>query len=95
MQFRRIEYHQVNSTFFFEIDDADIIEEFGSVERFGEIISHLDEGFNANPRGEEPTDEEYDTFHEFVNEYGYDDREDDWWTDRKGGYEVSFEEGHE
>lgn len=27
---------------------------------------------------------------EFVNNYDY-DREDDWWTDRKGGYEVDYE----
>ncbi len=27
---------------------------------------------------------------DFINNYDY-DREDDWWTDRKGGYEVDFE----
>jgi hypothetical protein len=41
-----------------------------------------------DPQGEEPTDEEYDMFWEFVNESDY-DREDDWWMDRKGGYEVT------
>lgn len=27
---------------------------------------------------------------EFINNYDY-DREDDWWTDRKGGYDVDYE----
>jgi hypothetical protein len=36
-----------------------------------------------------PTDEESDKFYDFVSELDY-DREDDWWTDRKGGYDVTF-----
>jgi hypothetical protein len=27
---------------------------------------------------------------DFINNYDY-DREDDWWTDRKGGYDVDYE----
>ena len=35
--------------------------------------------------------EETDKFYEFINS-GFDyDREDDIWTDRKGGYEVDYE----
>ena len=35
--------------------------------------------------------EETDKFYEFINS-GFDyDREDDIWTERKGGYEVDFE----
>ena len=34
-------------------------------------------------------EEESDEFYEFVMEYGY-DREDDWFSDRKGGYEVEW-----
>lgn len=34
-------------------------------------------------------EEESDAFYEFVMEYGY-DREDDWFSDRKGGYEVEW-----
>lgn len=34
--------------------------------------------------------EETDEFNEFMWEFDY-DREDDLWTDRKGGYEVDWE----
>ena len=34
--------------------------------------------------------EETDEFFDFMNEFDY-DREDDLWTDRKGGYEVEWE----
>ena len=30
-------------------------------------------------------------FLDFESETGHYDREDDWWTDRKGGYEVEYE----
>ena len=32
-----------------------------------------------------------DKFFDFQSEIGHQDREDDWWTDRKGGYEVEYE----
>lgn len=72
MRIQKIEYHQVNSYFTFEIDDEDIIAEFGSIEKFEEAYA-----------------EESDEFWEFVNGFDY-DREDDWWTDRKGGYDVEW-----
>ena len=39
-------------------------------------------------------EDETDEFYEFVMEYGY-DREDDWFSDRKGGYEVEWSYGEE
>ena len=91
MQFSKTEWHQVASEFKYDIDDEAIIEEFGSVQRFKEIISHQEQewGSNIEPHGEEPTDEESDKFWDFVSELDY-DREDDWWTDRKGGYDVTY-----
>lgn len=70
---KKVEYHQVNSEFTYDLDDEDIIEEFGSLEAFEEAYA-----------------EETDEFWEFVNQHDY-DREDDWWTDRKGGYDVTWE----
>ncbi len=90
MNFKKIEYHQVHSHFNYDIPDEDIIETFGSVERFKEIASHMSSNEWNEPEGEEPTDEETDAFHDFMCNYDY-DREDDWFTDRKGGYEVSYE----
>ena len=72
MRIQKIEYHQVNSYFTYDIDDEDIIAEFGSIEKFEEAYA-----------------EESDEFWEFVQDFDY-DREDDWWTDRKGGYEVEW-----
>lgn len=91
MKIKKTEYHQVNSEFTYDIPDEDIIAEFGSTERFAEIVSHnCDNDWKSDPQGDPPTDEEQDKFWDFVNEYDY-DREDDWWTDNKGGYEVDYE----
>jgi len=49
------------------------------VEAFGSIEEFL-EHYN----------EESDEFQEFMQDFDY-DREDDLWTDRKGGYEVDWE----
>jgi hypothetical protein len=84
------EWHQVTSNKMYDVDDDEVIEAFGSVERFIEIMSWQEQQTfgGMEPQGEEPTDEEHDMFWEFVNESDY-DREDDWWMDRKGGYEVT------
>jgi hypothetical protein len=84
------EWHQVTSNKMYEVDDEQVAEEFGSVERFIEIMSHQEQQMfgGMEPQGEEPTDEEHDLFWDFVNESDY-EREDDWWMDRKGGYEVT------
>jgi len=67
------EYHQMTSTFTYDVPEEEIIETFGSVESF---MEHYEE--------------ESDEFNEFMWEFDY-DREDDLWTDRKGGYEVDWE----
>lgn len=88
MKILKTEHHQVNSEFTYEIPDEDIIEKFGSTERFEEIVSHMGSEWDV-PNGEPPTDEESDLFLEFLEEYSY-DRYDDWITDRKGGYDVTY-----
>ena len=87
---KKTEWHSVASEFKYDIDDEAIIEEFGSVQRFKEIISHQEQEFRSplEVTGEKPTDEEQDKFWEFLSEHDY-DREDDWWSDRKGGYDVT------
>ena len=67
------EYHQMTSTFTYDVPEEDIIETFGSMESFMENYA-----------------EESDLFWGFMCEFDY-DREDDLWTDRKGGYEVEWE----
>jgi hypothetical protein len=89
--FVKTEWHSVASRFQYDINDDEIEEIFGSVDRFKEILSWQEqETFSNNEAfGEEPTEEEQDAFWELVNNSDY-DREDDWWTDRKGGYDVTF-----
>jgi hypothetical protein len=84
------EWHQVSSHKTYDWDDDMVIEMFGSVDRLREIISHQEQQMfgGMDPEGEEPTDEETDKFWELTWESDY-DREDDWWTDRKGGYDVT------
>ena len=98
MKFFKKEWHQVASEFSYDIADDEIIKSFGSVKRFKEIISHLSkENFSQlEPQGEKPTEEEFNKFDEFIAEFGWLDRHDDWWTDRKGNYEMTFKyEGEE
>jgi hypothetical protein len=92
MQFKRIEYHTVHSHFTYDIPDEDIIEKFGSIERFKEIVSHMNstDDWDSEPFGDAPSDEETDNFVEFTENYNY-DRYDDWFSDRKGGYDISYE----
>ena len=72
MIIKKIEYHSVHSHMTYELDDDDIVAEFGSIDVF-----------------EKHYDEESDEFYEFVTNHDY-DREDDWFSDRKGGYEVEW-----
>ena len=92
MRFKRLEHHSVTSEYIYDLPEQHIIETFGSLKRFEEIISHRNEGGWPNTPAEgEPTNEEEDTlFWEFFDNYDY-DREDDWWSERKGGYEVTYE----
>ena len=55
------------------------VDEADIAEAFGDVENFL-EHFN----------EESDEFNEFMQDFDY-DREDDLWTDRKGGYEVEWE----
>lgn len=89
--FVKTEWHSVASRFTYEIDDDQIEEIFGSVERFKEILSWQEqEPFNRKePIGEEPTEEEEDAFFELMCDSDY-ERDDDWWTERKGGYDITF-----
>ena len=88
------EEHKVTRKFEYNIPDEDISNTFGSLGRFKEILSHNMDGWNVEVIGEEPTDEEADLFYDFFADYNS-DSEDDWWQDRKGGYETSYELGEE
>jgi len=54
MQFTKTEWHQVSSEFKYDCPDDAIIETFGSVDRFKELLSHQEQEFNSKiePTGE-------------------------------------------
>ena len=90
MKIIRNEYHTVVSKIHFDIPDDDIIEKFGSLQRFEEIMSHRSSNaFDAN--GEYPNEDEMELFDSLEDDYGIQDRYDDWVSDRKGGYDVTWE----
>jgi len=90
MKFEKIEYHQVNLIYTYEYDDEEIVKEFGSVERFSELMSQLGDDTWTDEIGDPATEEERDAFIDFVLEADPVNSEEDWWTSRKGGYEVSW-----
>ena len=89
MKFSRTEWHQVASEFQCDLPDEEVIKQFGSVQRLKEIISHQEQqwGSDIEPMGEPPTEEENVLLDSILQDC---ERYDDWWTDRKGGYEVSY-----
>ncbi len=89
MKLIKHEYHRVVSSISHDIPDGEIIAKFGSVERFKEVISHsASEGFSV-PEGEPLLDGEADALFDFLGDYET-ERTDDWVTERKGGFEVSY-----
>lgn len=94
MKIVKNEEHKLTRSFTYDIPDEAIQNAFGSIERFKEIVSHNNDGWNVDVIGEEPTDEEADLFYDFLADYDF-ELEDDIWTDRKGGYETSYELGDE
>ena len=93
MKFTRNEFHRVTSISYFDIPDDDIVEKFGSLQRFEEIMSHRSSAmmYQSDPVGDEPTDDEIELFNSLEDEYGIVDKRDDWVSDRKGGYDVTWE----
>lgn len=89
MKFSRTEWHQVASKFECDLPDGEIIKQFGSVQRLKEIISHQEQEWRSGiePMGEPPTEEENVLLDSILQDC---ERYDDWWTDRKGGYEVTY-----
>ena len=89
MKFSRTEWHQVSSEFQCDLPDEEVIKQFGSVQRLKEIISHQEQEWRSGiePMGEPPTEEENVLLDSILQDC---ERYDDWWTDRKGGYEVTY-----
>lgn len=81
------EWHQVERRYSIEIDEEVLANIYPDKEEeeIGNILSNLEDGTVdvedvINDAWDEGVDLEFDWMDE-----------DDWWTDRKGGYEVTYE----
>lgn len=84
------EWHQVDSQFAFELDDIKLMEIYPDLDDV-EIAEKLRQIEDGEIDIEELLQDAYDN----DVEIDWDRQYDDWWTDRKGGYEVTFELGDE
>ena len=87
MRIIKSEWHQVEKRYAIDIDENIINEiyEDATVEEIEEIMRQLKEGeLDASTIIEDASSNDVDFDWDWLDE-------DDWWTDRKGGYEVTYE----
>jgi hypothetical protein len=84
------EWHQVDSQFALELDESTLSEIYPDLddEEIAEKLRQIEEG-------EIDVEEIVNDAWENDVELEWDRQYDDWWTDRKGGYEVTYELGDE
>lgn len=84
------EWHQVDSQFALELDEALLSEIYPDLDE-DEIANMLEQIAN----GDVSVDEVVEAAYENDIDLEWDRQYDDWWTDRKGGYEITYELGDE
>lgn len=84
------EWHQVDSQFALELDEALLSEIYPDLDE-DEIANMLEQIAN----GDVSVDEVVEAAYENDIELEWDRQYDDWWTDRKGGYDITYELGDE
>ena len=87
MRLIKSEWHQVEKRYAIDIDENLINEIYqdATVEEVEEILRQLQEGeITASSVIEDAYTNDVDFDWEWLDE-------DDWWTDRKGGYDVTYE----
>jgi hypothetical protein len=87
MRIIKSEWHQVEKRYAIDIDENVINEiyEDATVEEVEEIMRQLKEGeLDVSTVIEDASSNDVDFDWDWLDE-------DDWWTDRKGGYDVTYE----
>lgn len=84
------EWHQVDAQFAYELTEKTLAEIYPEMDDV-EIVKILEQIEAGEIDIEELLQDAYDNDVEIE----WDRQYDDWWTDRKGGYEVTFEVGNE
>lgn len=83
------EYHRVTSTFTDEFDTKDA-DKWEQVKASAEFEMNPEE-FEALPEDPPKDPAAWFAVYRYVDALGYQEREDDWVTSRKGGFETSIE----
>lgn len=84
------EWHQVDSQFAYELDESTLSEIYPDLDE-DEISTMLKQIENGELDVEDIINDAWDNNVEIE----WDRQYDDWWTDRKGGYEITYELGDE
>ena len=87
MRVIKSEWHSVEKRYAIDIDENTINEIYSdaTVEEIEEIMRQLKEGeLNVSTIIEDASSNDVDFDWDWLDE-------DDWWTDRKGGYDVTYE----
>lgn len=84
------EWHQVDSQFAYELDEDKLSEIYPDLDedQISELLVQIETGYKD-------IEEVISDAWENDVEIEWDRQYDDWWTDRKGGYEVTYELGDE
>ena len=90
INFKQIEYHQVHVYKDMVVEEESIIKWGLTVERFNELLVNHSGDLTSEQSGDVPTEEESSIFQEIVWEAECLNSEQDWFSDRKGGYEISY-----
>ena len=94
VSFTETEWHRMAYHKYYTISEEDVEGHFDTIERFFEVLTHQEpEMFGPfDPQGELPTDEENDAFFEVIMSVGHMDSEDDIFTMRKGGFDITYKD---
>ena len=82
------EWHQVDSQYAIELDEALLSEIYPDLDE-----DEISEKLAQIESGDISVEEIVDEAHNNNVDLEWDRTYDDWWTDRKGGYEVTYELG--
>ena len=96
--FKQVEYHQVHLHRSMAIEKDQIIDHGLSAKRFDELLTYQSSDLTSEPMGDEPSEEELEAFESILFEAKCIDSEYAWFSDRKGGYEITYhrvDEGNE
>lgn len=77
------------------IEEDQIIGHGLFAQRFREILTYQSGDLTSEPMGNEPPEEELQAFESILFEAECIDSEQDWFSDRKGGYEITYHRADE